>query len=85
MAYTWEIQDIDRNQQTHAYTVVFKEIDTVSGQFWIYRITKPPGTAKAVYLADLKAQVNAARTIRNQIEAIRASIDPAALEAYINS
>ena len=85
MAYTWEIEDIERNQTSHAVTVVFKEIDQATAQFWYYRITKPPGTPQGPYLAELKDQVLAARAIRAQIENIRSQLDPVALEALINS
>jgi len=82
MATNWTILDVDR-QKDHALTVTFQETDDLKK--YDYRITLPPGSTKAQYLAELKKQVLAARALRAKVDQIRSAIDPAAIEAFINS
>lgn len=84
MAINWAILDIDRNPKAHVISVVFQETTEDLKKF-DYRITLPTGSTKAQYLAELKKQVLAARALRAKVETLRAAIDPAAIEAFINS
>jgi hypothetical protein len=83
MAVTWEILDIQRNPKNHAITVVFREHE--DGKAYYYAITKAPDATKADYLKELKEKVLRARALRARIAQIKAAVDTAQLEAFINS
>jgi hypothetical protein len=83
MTTNWAILDVDR-QKNHALAVTFQETDD-AGKQYTYKVTLPQGSTKAQYLAELKKQALLARALRNKVDQIRATIDPAAIEAFINS
>ena len=84
MAVTWTIESVTVNPKRTDMTITFIEtLDT--GESFGYHIMMPDGATKNMYLQALKAQVLEARALRAKVENLKAQVDSAALEAFINS
>jgi hypothetical protein len=86
MAITWTV-DIVPNRKRHCVTFNFRETDVGVNETYSITVPYEPTVANmlAKVKAELKSEVLARRVIRDKVAAIKAAINPAQIEAFINS